>query len=509
AHLGKLEGQDIDVYLDLKKLLTKHVAVLAKSGAGKSYSVGVLLEEIMDKNVPLLIIDPHGEYSTMKNPNKNEKDIKNLKKFNLKPMSFSKKIVEYGDTKINPEMVPLRLNENLDTQELLHLLPGKLSNNQMAVLYSALKNMDELSLTHLLLEIETQESNAKWSVMSVIDYLIKLDLFSNDYTSYNEIIQPGKCSIINLRGIDPVIQEIIVYKLLKDIFEERKKENIPPLFAVIEEAHNYVPERSFGEKKSSSILRTIASEGRKFGMGLCVISQRPARIEKNVLSQCTTQLILKVTNPNDLKAISNSVEGITTETESEIRNLSIGSGLVTGLVDIPLLINIRPRLSQHGGEAVDVLKEFENEDFFNDLKKFDKKEILPIIEPKISIKELVLMSEKKVKKVMTYLIPAVMAKINYQGEEFNILVDLIRGDVIKDIAKSIIVPINKIANLKECQNFDKIKFTEIPYNKKLAKKKTKQEILAPIKQKAQVNDSDSKDCYVIYHKLIYETNEEN
>ena len=60
AYLGKLEGRDISVKLDLKKLLTKHVAVLAKSGSGKSYAVGVLLEEIIDKKVPLLIIDTHG-----------------------------------------------------------------------------------------------------------------------------------------------------------------------------------------------------------------------------------------------------------------------------------------------------------------------------------------------------------------------------------------------------------------------------------------------------------------
>jgi len=62
---------------------------------------------------------------------------------------------------------------------------------------------------------------------------------------------------------------------------------------VIEEAHNYCPERNFGEKKSSKILRTIASEGRKFGLGLCVVSQRPARLDKSVLSQCSTQIIMK------------------------------------------------------------------------------------------------------------------------------------------------------------------------------------------------------------------------
>src|SRR3989344_474767 len=82
-------------------------------------------------------------------------------------------------------------------------------------------------------------------------------------------------------------------------FIYRKKRNVPPFFLVLEEAHNYVPERSFNEAKSSRILRQIFSEGRKFGLGVCLLLQRPPRVDKSALSQVTTQIILKVTNPND------------------------------------------------------------------------------------------------------------------------------------------------------------------------------------------------------------------
>ena len=63
----------------------------------------------------------------------------------------------------------------------------------------------------------------------------------------------------------------------------------------------------------------MASEGRKFGFRLCIVTQRPARVDKSVLSQCSTQVILKVTNPNDLKAITDSVEGVTPGLKDEIR----------------------------------------------------------------------------------------------------------------------------------------------------------------------------------------------
>ena len=79
--------------------------------------------------------------------------------------------------------------------------------------------------------------------------------FSENFTNYNELIQSGKCSVINLKGFSPEIQQIIVYKLMKDLFEERKNGKIPPFFAVIEEAHNFMPERVFGDAKSTKILR--------------------------------------------------------------------------------------------------------------------------------------------------------------------------------------------------------------------------------------------------------------
>ncbi len=430
AFIGKLEGKNIDVLLDLKKLLTKHVAVLAKSGAGKSYAVGVLIEEILDKKVPILIIDTHGEYTTLKYPNEEEKEA--LQKYGLKPKGF-KNIQEYGDSKLNQTLRPLRLNNNLTTPEIMQLMPGKLSNTQMGLLYSALKNLSNVNFTTVLLGLDQEDNSAKWSIINNLEYLNHLEFFSDIFIPHNEMIQPGKCTIINLKGISPDIQEIIVYKLLKDLFEARKQEKIPPFFTVIEEAHNYCPERSFGETRCSKILRTVASEGRKFGMGLCVISQRPARVDKSVLSQCTTQIILKVTNPNDLKAISNSVEGITAESEEEIINLPIGSALITGIVDMPLFVNIRPRKTQHGGHAAEILDTVKEEEFFEKVEEFDNNDLLPILQPKITLKDIKLMSEKEIKQANINLTPGYLFLCVDKGAEYNLLIERINGEIVVDL----------------------------------------------------------------------------
>jgi len=501
AYIGKLDSKDIMIRLDLKKLLTKHVSIIAKTGAGKSYMASVLIEEILEKKVPLLIIDPHGEYSTLKQKNDNKKDIQRMEKFSITAKSYAAQVREYGDININNEAIPLKLNDQMTSQELIHLMPGKLTSNQMAVLYSALKNLNPVTITGLLLELETEENNAKWNLINVIDYLDKLELFSSDYTQYNELIQPGTCSIINMRGIEPEMQQIIVYKLMKDLFEERKKGRIPPFFAVIEEAHNFCPERGFGDAKSASIIRTIASEGRKFGLGMCIITQRPARVEKSVLSQCNTQIILKVTNPNDLKAIISSVEGISSESESNIKSLPIGTAMITGIVDMPLLVNIRPKRSKHGGEAIDILgEEEETIDVLKETKKFASKDILPVIKPKTSIKDLVLMSEKPVKSITTYLIPACMLTCKDKGSEFKLLFDLIKGDIITDITQSRMIPLSRAKiNLREHESFEKIEYLSVGYDKKLNPKTNCENIRKEIESEVRVVDS--KECFIVHHKI--------
>jgi hypothetical protein len=194
--------------------------------------------------------------------------------------------------------------------------------------------------------------------------LDSIGVFSEKGTSTEELVQKGKCSIINMRGVPPDIQDVVVARLTEELFKDRKAGKIPPFLFVVEEAHNYCPEHGIGHAVSSSMLRTVASEGRKFGMGLCVVSQRPAKIDKNIISQCNTNIILKVTNPNDLKAIIQSVEGLTSQTYDEIQRLPIGVALISGAsIQIPILVEIRTRETDHGGKSVTVFKDIDPSDY--------------------------------------------------------------------------------------------------------------------------------------------------
>ncbi len=442
AYIGVLDQREnIKVMLDINKLLTKHIAVLAKSGSGKSYCAGVLLEEFLEKNVPVVIFDPHGEYTSLKFPNNKSNDKTKMELYGLLPKGYSKQVVEYLiDSTQDPAARKLRLGiKDVSPSELIKLLPIKLSNAQIGSLYSAIKNIEgAVNFDVLTMALESEDNNFKWTIIDALDYLKKLDIFSEFGTNLDELIKPGVASLINLRGVPIEVQEVVVYKLVNDLFNKRKSGKVPPFFIVFEEAQNFCPERNFGEVKSSSIVRQLLSEGRKFGIGACLITQRPARVDKTCLAQVTTQIILKITNPNDIRAVANSVEGITHETEKELRNIPIGTALVTGVVDLPLFVNIRPRKSKHGGEAVSILnlsdndKKTENKDFIKEIGSFKNNEAIPVVQPSLSLNDLRLMYGKD-KQILVTLHPSLILNCIQNKDSFNLLVDLNNLQIINDI----------------------------------------------------------------------------
>lgn len=369
AYLGLLKGHSIRVNLDIDLLVQKHVTVMAKTGSGKSYVVGVLIEELLKRQVPVIIVDPHGEYTSLAQPNNAAQEMQNMRRFGVKPRSFADRILEFSpDAKVNPDAQPLKLDgTNLAMGDLTDLMSGRVSSVQLGLLHQAIKDVAArrkkgYTLADIIAEVNKNESNAKWNLLGALQYLEGLGIFADQGTPVASLVKRGQVTVINLRGSPPEVQEIVVAWLCKGLFEARKVNQVPPLMLVVEEAHHFCPERGFTQARSSDVLRTIASEGRKFGLGLCVVSQRPAKVDKNVLSQANTQVILKVTNPNDLKAIIASVEGLTRDAEDEIQQLPVGTALVSHpAIAMPVQVEIRPRETRHGGRSVSVLEAWGDE----------------------------------------------------------------------------------------------------------------------------------------------------
>ncbi|MDY6789499.1 MAG: ATP-binding protein [Candidatus Nanohaloarchaea archaeon] len=351
---------DIKIFIDPEELY-KHFAVLAKTGAGKSYSTSCIIEEMLDKNYPVIVIDPHGEYSTLSMPNSISGEQK--KKYDISARGYD--VREFSpNTELNQDAEKLSFtSENMDSKEIQQVTPTNLTNSQLGVLYTALKDLksqDTYYLEDVIDSCTKQESKAKWNLINILETVQDSGLFSEKATDLEDLVEPGRATVINLRGVDPELQETTVFKLSKELFEMRKRGELEPFFMILEEAHNFVPEKGMGKAVCSDILRKIASEGRKFGLGIGVVSQRPANVAKNVLSQCGTQLIMRVTNPNDLKAISRSFEGVNKSVKNSITGLPPGTGLVLGK-EYPIMTDIRVRKSLHGGGTKQVSEAGEEE----------------------------------------------------------------------------------------------------------------------------------------------------
>jgi len=129
------------------------------------------------------------------------------------------------------------------------------------------------------------------------------------------------------------------------MFYERRNNRIPPYIIFLEEAHNFIPETSSKGTIAKSIFETIAREGRKFYAQLVLISQRPVRLSTTILSQCNSQIIMRITNPYDLNHIKATSEAITADSMKMISSLPTGNAIILGTaINYPSFVSVRERL---------------------------------------------------------------------------------------------------------------------------------------------------------------------
>lgn len=152
-------------------------------------------------------------------------------------------------------------------------------------------------------------------------------------------------SIFYLAGYDHLNQSTIVSIVLEALFAHRStlSDVIPPFQAVIEEAHNFIPSRPEGTDETPSLptIRKVITEGRKFGTGLVLISQRPSRLDETTLAQCNSFLVLRLVNPRDKSFVRSVMENLSEADAGILQSFRPGQGIVSGqAVRFPLLVKV-------------------------------------------------------------------------------------------------------------------------------------------------------------------------
>ena len=283
-NIGNLQHHTLSARLSMGKLFQKHLAILAMSGSGKSYLMSVLIEEMLERKpengrMSIVVLDSHGEYTGFRQTQYGkDTEIVSAKKFRI---AFSR---------VTPQMLR-EWSPEMSSAQVRELAPI------MESLRREKKDKHEpYSLEDLIGRVESEmadkkRDNVKRPLIAWLAELSSLRLFSAaDFPKLQDAVAPGRLTVIDLSEIENQRKkQILVSYLCRRLFKMRKKEKIPPFLLVVEEAHNYAPEKVERSRAlAKSPIITIAREGRKFGACLCLISQRPVQLATTALSQCVT-----------------------------------------------------------------------------------------------------------------------------------------------------------------------------------------------------------------------------
>ncbi len=374
AHVGSLLLRDpgaVPVVLDVKELVSTHMAILAGTGSGKSYTAGVLIEELLRpyNRAAVLIFDPHGEYGTLEG-------MRGSSDF-LGEDGYEPRVKV-----LTPDEVRIRIS-SLDYYDFVTLLPN-MSDRQQAIL--------EKGYNHL--KRHKKDSQYRWDIQDLIAAVNEVDVQQDDQgnekqgSSANalewklerignskyfdrsahlrpaDLLEPGQVTVLQMNEIPQEQQQVICAALLRQIYHARidtergnvddeHEDYLPyPGFVLMEEAHRFAPAHE--PSRCKQILRTILSEGRKFGLGVGLITQRPGKIDSDILSQCMSQFLMRIVNPVDQDSLKHGVEAAGRDLLQELPALTRGQVIVSGAcVNTPVLCQVRKRLTRHGGTSLD------------------------------------------------------------------------------------------------------------------------------------------------------------
>lgn len=420
-HIGNLVGYEtgpeaVPIYLDVNTLATEHLAVLAMTGSGKSYTVGRIIERLVAQmNGTVVVFDPHGEYGRAfeggqlrTNPGiadgDDPRDLESLPRIveSLQRLaSLDGGIQVYTpqdegfDLKYASSNRRLALQfDNFDLDSIGGILPG-LTEPQMRVLDAAIRKWkrdqpeqprDVQVLIELLsrrlddvrddsnLNLTDEEKKALGARSAAIagmrlrqllqEAKAFYDARAKSVTDIRELVGRrgqgvGRLVIVDLQGLSDDARQIIVALLSSEILAAAasKTDPIRPCFLVYEEGHNFAPAK--GPSLSRDIIKKIAAEGRKFGVGFAIISQRPSKLDPDVTSQCNTLVTMRIKNPDDQRFIMKSTEQLSQADVDELPALSTGEALVSGRsIPAPLLVKVGYKALKHGGESPRILEEW-------------------------------------------------------------------------------------------------------------------------------------------------------
>ena len=312
--------EDIRGALYVDAMLGKHFALLGSTGTGKSTSAALILHKICDiaPEGHILMIDPHGEYSAAFKTNGQLFDVNNL----AMPywlMNFQEHCEVFVKSKGD--------DRQMDCDILAKCLLAAKSKSQAAqgvakltvdspvpyllsdlttIIQNEMGRLDKSTNTAPFMRLKTKideiKADPRYSFM--FSGMLVSDTMGDFLSKIFRLPAEGKpISIIDVSAMPSEITPTVVAVLSRLVFDYAiwaRNEPKRPMLLVCEEAHRYIPNDDIaGESSVRDILSRIAKEGRKYGVSLGLITQRPSDLAEGVLSQCGTIISMRLNNDRD------------------------------------------------------------------------------------------------------------------------------------------------------------------------------------------------------------------
>jgi DNA helicase HerA-like ATPase len=352
--------RDVDIAISADRIVARHMAILAMTGGGKTVAARRILRELVDLGYPLLILDPHGDYLGLWQKRELFKGTKvRLVYPHLAMTEQNRHIVEILINKMTEGLTEPQREElasllaETDPHEGESVLEY-IKRLRAAVVKRMANPPDRRKLPTLAVckrqlgVVESRFERMELTNKRMRERLpqLRFEEMPDPQGRPEAIIAPRTVSILYLGGYDHLTQTTIASILLEALYEHRANlsNRIPPFLALVEEAHTFIPSSREGAADVPSLetLRKLITEGRKFGTGLLLITQRPSRVDETILSQCNSFLVMRLVNPRDQNYVKQIMENLSEQDARMLPGFGPGQGIISGQsVRFPLLVKIR------------------------------------------------------------------------------------------------------------------------------------------------------------------------
>ncbi|MFB6203400.1 MAG: ATP-binding protein [Candidatus Nanohaloarchaea archaeon] len=375
------------VYFDIAK--PHVVGVFGKRGTGKSYTMGVLAEEIqntdIEDNLSTIMIDSMGIYWSMKRPN--ERAAGMLEEWDLNPKAFDAQVY-----------IPEGKTREFDDKEMPYddtftINPGELTSEDWAMVFDIEMNSKMGILLERVISKLREEFGEQYTLDHIEKGLKKFDADEStvralenrfraaeewgvfgDESSLDKFKQRGEMSVVDVSEFDKEVRALVVGLLGKKILRERMaarrmeeidemeglaENEMPIVWMFIDEAHEFVPDK--GETAASETLLRWVKVGREPGVSLVMATQQPAKLHPNALSQCDILLSHRLTARQDIEALGGIMQTyMRYDLKHYIDSLPDRPGTALILDDNServYPVQVRPRRSWHAGGTPDAFED--------------------------------------------------------------------------------------------------------------------------------------------------------